>query len=450
MSELIAFLIVIGVLVFIHELGHFLAARLTGMRADVFAVGMGPRMLGWNKVNGFTFGPLPKDIVLGEHTDYRISWLPIGGYVKIIGMIDESLDTDFAAKPPEPYEFRSKNALQKTLVLSAGVIMNILLAIAIFWVLPLVTGTDEMKVTSVGYVEPGTLAEKMQLERGDTFVSIDGQTPHSWGHVMELLALESQTGTRKIVLNRNGTLINRSVSAADVMRGMTNNTLGLHPSQTRVVLGDVVSYGPADKAGLKKGDMILAADSVGIGAMAQLQRYIRNHAGKSVVLHVERADSVRPVTVQVAKDSVIKVGLEQKFIGPREHKTYGVFEALTLSVAEVSKTVNLIVTSVGHVISGTVSVKQSFGGPVKIAKMASRSQELGMEPFLRFMALISISLAVMNILPLPGLDGGHLLFVLIEAIMRREIPTKVKIRVQQIGMILLLILMAFVFYLDLS
>ena len=142
LQSTLAFIVVIGVLVFVHELGHFLAALWTGMRADVFALGMGPRVIGWNRLTGFSFGKLPENLELGEHTDYRLCALPIGGYVKILGMVDESMDTDFAGQPPQPYEFRSKKNWQKALVLSAGVIMNFLLAITVFTGFFLVDGND--------------------------------------------------------------------------------------------------------------------------------------------------------------------------------------------------------------------------------------------------------------------------------------------------------------------
>src|SRR5690606_20370944 len=135
LNSLFYFIIVIGILVFIHEWGHFIAARLTGMRAEVFSIGMGKRLFGWNRINGFTKGDLPKDWNGGNHTDYRVSLLPIGGYVKISGMVDEGMDNDLGETEPKEYEFRSKNALQKAFVLSAGVIMNFLLAVLIFsWI----------------------------------------------------------------------------------------------------------------------------------------------------------------------------------------------------------------------------------------------------------------------------------------------------------------------------
>ncbi len=451
MEQLLSFLLVIGILVFVHELGHFLAARWTGMRADVFAIGMGPRMFGWNRHTGFTFGQLPADLDLGGDTDYRVCWLPIGGYVKIIGMVDESFDTEFANRAPAPYEFRSKNALQKTFVLSAGVLMNLLLAFVIFWILPMAKGREDIKTTTIGVVEPGTLAAELDLHRGDKVVSVDGTPVATWDEMLQAIGLDRQTGSRVIELVREGQRLQRTVRSGDVVHALASSGgIGILPLGTQVLLGDVVSYGPADKAGLKKGDVILAIDSIPVGSVTQMQRYIRNHAGKQVTVHVQRKEQTMPVPITVGKDSVIQVALEMRYDGPKQFVQYSPLEALNLAGTEVVRTIGLIFASVGHVISGDVSVRQSFGGPIKIAKLASRSQELGIDVFARFVALISISLAVMNILPLPGLDGGHLMFVGIEAVIRREIPTPIKIRILQIGFVLLLALMAFVIYLDLT
>ncbi len=451
MTPIIAFLIVIGILVFVHELGHFLTAKWTGMRADVFAVGMGPRMLGWNRITGFSFGPLPKDLDLGEYTDYRICWLPIGGYVKILGMIDESMDNEFVNRAPAPYEFRSKNAWQKALVLSAGVIMNLILAVVLFAGLHTAMGKSEMLTTQVGYVEPGSLAAELAIESGDRIVAVNGTPIDSWDAVIEQLGIEGTQDARTLVIDRQGARIQRTVQSSDVVRAVADGQgLGIMPMHMQVEVGNVISYGPADKAGLRSGDHVLAIDSMPVRSVSQLQHYIRGHAGQAVTMHIERGTETMPLQVNVGKDSAIRVELATSYVGPKRETSIGLVDAVGMAFADVKQTVVLIVGSVGHVIQGDVSVRQSFGGPIKIAKMAARSQELGWDAFLRFMALISISLAVMNLLPLPGLDGGHLVFVLVEAVIRREIPAQVKIRIQQVGMILLLALMAFVIYLDLT
>jgi regulator of sigma E protease len=451
LSPLLSFIIVIGILVFVHELGHFLAAKWMGMRADVFAVGMGPRMLGWNKLTGFSFGPLPKDMELGAETDYRLSWLPIGGYVRILGMIDESMDTSFVDKEPQPWEFRAKKNWQKAIVLIAGVTMNIILAIGIFWFLPLAFGEQDLKTTTIAWVDAGSVASDAGLVGGDRIVTIDGKEMETWGDVTRALGLDEQTGTRRIEVDRSGQRLIRTMEGRDIIRSLASGEgLGIEPTGFKVELGEVISYDPADKAGLKKGDVVLAIDSMPVAAVSQLQRYVRNHAGKEITVHVERGDTTMPLSVTVGADSAIGVMLASSYQGVIERKTFGFLESMQIGVSEVGRTVSLIGASVMHVFRGDVGVRQSFGGPIKIAQMASRTQELGIEPFLRFMALISISLAVMNLLPLPGLDGGHLVFVGIEAVIRREISNTIKILFQQVGIAILLLLMVAVFYLDLT
>jgi len=451
LSPLFSFIIVIGILVFVHELGHFLLAKWTGMRADVFAIGMGPRVLGWNRRTGFSFGKLPEGLDLGADTDYRIAALPIGGYVRILGMVDESFDTSFTEHEAQPWEFRAKKNWQKALVLVAGVVMNLLLAVVIFWSIPLIWGQEDLETTQLGWVEPTSVAAAAGLRSGDRVISVDGSTVETWGELSTALGLEHQTGTRTLVVDRDGGRVTRTVEGRDIVRSLADGKgLGMFPKGYDVSLGAVVSYDPADKGGLKTGDRLLAMDSTAVSATPQVQSYIRRHAGKPVVFHVERGDTTLPCTVTVGADSTIGVELMMTYTGPRRSLTFDPIQAAGMAVGEVARTVNLIVASVTHVIRGDVGVRQSFGGPIRIAQMASQSQDMGLESFLRFMALISISLAVMNLLPLPGLDGGHLVFVAIEAVIRREIPTIVKIRFQQIGVALLLALMAFIFYLDLT
>jgi regulator of sigma E protease len=188
-----AFILVIGVLVFVHELGHFLTAKWTGMRADVFAIGMGPRMVGWNKHTGLTFGPLPANVELGADTDYRLCWFPIGGYVKILGMIDESFDTEHAEQEVKPYEFRSKKNWQKAIVLLAGVTMNLLLALGVYWVMGMTIGDQVHNVRTVGYVESGSVAFEAGFQRGDFIERIDGVVPESWEDIASKLILTNTT-----------------------------------------------------------------------------------------------------------------------------------------------------------------------------------------------------------------------------------------------------------------
>jgi regulator of sigma E protease len=452
LSTILIFILLIGVLVFVHELGHFITARWTGMRADVFAVGMGPRMLGWNPKTGFSVGSLPPDLELEGQTDYRLCWLPIGGYVKIIGMVDESLDTDHLEKAPEPWEFRSKKNWQKALVLSGGVIMNILLAIGIFAGLSMIVGEKEHLTTTVAYVDPGSPMSRGGLTAGDRIVAVNGVAVDAWEPMMQSI-INSASGTIFAidVVTEQRQQRRLQIASESIMQSMAaQKGLGLYPSGMNVVLDAVDALRPAGRAGLKAGDVVLAIDTMPVRVGAQMQQYIRAHAGDTITMHVRRNDETMARPVIVGKDGLISVAIGQTFNADVRHVTYDPMHALTEATNQVGTTVAMIGSSFAAVFTGKLGVRQSFGGPIRIAEMAAKSSEMGLEPFLRFMALISISLAVMNILPLPGLDGGHLVFVGIEAVIRSEIPTSIKIKVQQVGIYMLLALMVFVFYLDLT
>jgi len=169
------FLIVIGILVFIHEFGHFIAARSCGMRAEIFAFGMGFRLFGYNKINGFTFGKLDETLDLGDHTDYRVCAFPIGGFVKVSGMIDESMDKEFIKSEPKPWEYRSKPVWKRIIVITAGVLMNIFLAFLIFYYINFVKGKSLIDTTTIGYVQKNSISQETGLKAGDKILSINNK-----------------------------------------------------------------------------------------------------------------------------------------------------------------------------------------------------------------------------------------------------------------------------------
>lgn len=451
LQNLLAFVVVIGILVFVHELGHFLAALWTGMRADVFALGMGPRVLGWNKVNGFTFGKLPEEVVLGDHTDYRLCAFPIGGYVKILGMVDESMDNDFASKEPQPYEFRSKGAIARAFVLSAGVIMNMLLAIGIFWTIFVGFGKEDVATTSVGYVQKSSLADSLGFMQNDKILTIDGIRISEWGTVLEHLYSINNSADRQVVVNRNGSNVQLAIPAQRIIKAIADQRdIGLYPEGVSVKIASTINGSPAQSAAILAGDVAVDINGEPIVDVRQFQQIIKQRGGSTILLTVKRNGALIPLSVAVPKNGPIGVQMQQEFTGPRIKVTYGAIPALGMAWDKAMETVRVFASSIYHVIEGTLTVKQTFGGPIRIAQMAGQQSSLGLDAFLVFMAGLSVSLAVINLLPLPGLDGGHLVFVFIEAIIRREVPTSIKIRVQQVGMALLLGLMAFIFYLDLT
>ncbi len=447
LSTIFYFVITIGILVFIHEFGHFAAARLFGIRADVFALGMGYRLFGYNRVNGFSVGKLDSGVDLNGHTDYRVSAFPIGGYVKIAGMIDESMDTDFLAHDPQPWEFRAKAMWKKAIVLSAGVIMNIVLAIAIFWGLIYSKGKIVHPVTEIGYVAPKSVAQEVGLEQGDKVLSVNGTPVRYWEDIEGLMYAENIGNDIKIDIERNG--MNRVISLKASSIAENPDNLGLLPAGAVPIVGAVEKGQPAEGIGLQPRDTILSVNGTTV-TYASLPMIVRENASKQIVLRWKRGEKLMESEVTPTAAGKIGISLYPAYQGPVDHMHYTLFEAFPASVVDVARTSVFLVKSLWQIAAGKVSFSKSVGGPVKIAQMANQAAEEGESSFLTFIALLSLSLAFINILPFPALDGGHLLFVTYEGIFRREIPTKVKIALQQAGFFLLLAFMAVVLYNDIA
>jgi regulator of sigma E protease len=454
LSTIFIFVIVLGVLVTVHELGHFLAARLTGMRAETFAVGMGNRVVGFNKATGFTFGSLSEEdeqrAVDAGYTDYRIALLPIGGYVKISGMIDESMDTEYLASEPKPYEFRSKNALQKIFVMSAGVIMNILLAIGIFTGIAMFEGKTVVGTTTIAFVEKNTLAEAAGLKAGDKIIAVNGEKPESWLGAMTLITKELGDD-RILTIERGGSQFPIRIAGKTLADAIsTQQPIGLLPQGTSVMISGVETLKPAGKLGLLAGDTVLKVNDVNIVATTQFVEQIKGNKGKELTMEWKRGNSVMSGRVTPDSDGRIGVAIGGVLSGNLQKEHYGFFESFRVGTQEMVGTLEMYIGAMAQLFKGKVAIKQAVGGPIQIAKMSKQSADLGFTPLLRFMAVLSVILAVMNILPFPALDGGHIVFILIEAVIRREIPVKVKMAIQQAGIVLLLGFMVFVFYNDLT
>lgn len=453
LGPIFAFILVIVVLVFVHELGHFLAARLTGMRVDVFAIGMGRRLFGYNKITGFSFGPLAPDWQGNGITDYRISLFPIGGYVSIVGMVDESMDDSFKDKQPEPWEFRSKNALQKIFVLSAGVLMNIILAVGIFATISLTNGKEEMATTTLGWIEKGSVAEQAGFMTGDSVVSINNNTLSYWSELLLYLALDDIGGTKTVVVHRNGADTTLSVAGQMFLDAVANKqSMGFMPAQSAVLINGVETLKPAGKIGLRQGDTIVSINNIPIYSTQQFIQTVKSNINppQEMTLAWKRNGSLMQAAVTPDNSGTIGVLIAQSFTGKTITKSFGVGESLAEGFSQTISSLGLIVDQMKLMFQGSIAVKDSVGGPIMIAKVASQQASFGLLPFLIFLAQLSVMLAFMNILPLPVLDGGHILIVLIEAIIRRELPLKVKMGIQQAGMALMLVLTIIIFYLDLT
>lgn len=447
MDYIIYFAITIGILVFIHEFGHFAAAKLSGMRADVFAIGFGKRLFGWNRKSGFSFGELPKDFDGEGHTDYRLSLLPLGGYVKIAGMVDESMDTSFAEKEPQPYEFRAKPLWAKVFVITAGVFMNLMLAWVIFWGANFFQGKPITPTTTISYVENESAAAKSGFKTGDKILSVNGVKVTNWEDLRAEIFINTLGESINVKVLREGKEeilnIKRKLIPEDETQAMY-----LIPEGVKPAIGEVLKDSPAEKSGIKIGDILLAINGIELYSSKQATEIISANSKKEINITIERNKQPLNISVTPGDDSKIGVAIATVFMGESQMRTYGFFASIGQGWKDIEKMTALTFSMIGKVFTGNVEFKKAFGGPIKIAQIAAKSADSGISSFLYFLALLSLSLAILNIMPFPVLDGGHLVMIVIESIIKKEIPIKIKMAIQNTGLVLLLILMAFIIYND--
>lgn len=447
MDYIIYFILTIGILVFVHELGHFLAARACKMRTDVFAIGFGKRLFGWNQINGFTTGDLPEDIDLQGHTDYRIALLPLGGYVKISGMVDESFDNSFATTEPQPYEFRAKPTYQKLFVISAGVLMNLILSIAIFTGINYFQGKQIIKTTTVGVVEEGTLAYDAGFRTADKIISINETEVSDWRKVITSLFIDESSLAKNIKVQRDTAYANFTIST-EILGKASQDQHFLPIGNFKPFISGVVEDSPANDAGIMPGDIFISLNNSKLRSSSEVIEIISSSANIELPLTILRENDTVVTAVTPGLDGKIGITLSEKYLGSIEYEQYTFFASIGSGIENSIQYVVVTFEYMKRVIFGKLEVSQAFGGPVKIAQIAADSADQGLIPYLSFLAVLSLSLAILNILPFPVLDGGHFVIILIEGVFRREIPIKIKIAIQNAGFILILMLMAFIIYND--
>ena len=417
---LLYFLIVIGILVFVHELGHFIMAKRAGVRVEKFSLGMGPKIFGYKK---------------GD-TEYVLSWLPLGGYVKMAGENPDEEPTGAAD------EFQSKTVWQRATIAATGPLTNIVLA---FLIMPLVymVGTYTEGPAKVGYVEAGSPAERAGFLAGDVLEKVNGRNITDWTKALTLIAVNPDTDV-KVVVNRQNekkTLMLRPETATDLKIGMS----GLIPDMPAEV-GRLKPGFPAETAGLKVNDKIIAVDGKTILHWNQFSALVRESKGKKLGLTIERDGKRSQVTVAAKEDGgtyVIGVSPIVRLV----FKKYGFFESLHLGFNKTIESMDLTFITLKKLVTLNLSIK-TLGGPVMIAQMSGQAAAQGLSTFLSLLAMISISLGVLNLLPIPVLDGGLLLFLAIEAIRKKPLSRKFMEVSQSIGAGLLITLIVVVSYND--
>lgn len=447
MDYIIYFVLTIGILVFIHELGHYLAAKICKIRTDVFAIGFGKRLIGWNRINGFSLGSLPKDLDLQGNTDFRISLLPLGGYVKIVGMIDESFDTSFAKEEPKPYEFRSKPIYQKLLVITAGIMMNLTLTLFVFAGINYIQGKQIVLSTTIGEVEFESFAYEAGFRSGDEILEVNGVAQNEWGGFLSSLLLDDIGRNKKVRVLREGEEV-EFTAYGKILTDASQEESFLSLGETRPVVAEVFEGSPAALGGLKSYDVILQLDQLEVQDIRKVIDVISSNSSVEISAVLLRDEDTVYTSVTPGIDGKIGIRIIDMFGGEIEYRNYGVIESFELGVSDILLYTELTLTSLGSVIKGDIEFGAAFGGPIRIAQFAARTADLGLISFLRFIALLSLTLAIINILPFPAMDGGHFVIISIEGILRKELPLKLKIAIQNTGFIILLILMAFILYND--
>ncbi len=446
MDYIIYFIITVGILVFVHEFGHFAAAKMCKIRVDAFAIGFGKRICGYNKIDGFSWGDLPKDWDGKGNTDYRLCIFPLGGYVKVAGMVDESMDTKFMESEPQPWEFRSKPTYQKLFVITSGVLMNLLLTVSIFWGINFFQGKQVFKSTTISKIEADSFASKAGFKSYDKIISIDGVPTKDWDEIIDNLLVSSKANVT-VLVERDGIEQKFDVSRNLITEGSQNGFF-LFPYPTQPFIQDVMSDSPAEDAGIKPGDIFISIDGNELKDREQVVQLISSSKEKNIEIIFLRGEDTLKTMINPGIEGKIGIAVTDAYTGEFEFKTYGFFGALSHSIDNIGQYTILTFGMLKNVITGKIAFNQAFGGPVKIAQYAARSADTGISSFLFFLAMLSLSLAIINILPFPALDGGHFIIILIEGIFRRELPLKVKIAIQNAGFVLLLALMAFIIYSD--
>jgi regulator of sigma E protease len=453
-------LLAIMILVFVHELGHYLAAKFFGMRVTRFSVGFPPKVVGKQ---------------IGE-TEYVLGATPLGGYVKIEGMVDESMDTDFVGKEPEPWEFRAKPVWQRIIVIVAGVVFNIILAAVIFAGLRMTYGDVYVPAENIEsiYVAEGSLAYDMGLRTGDRLIAVAGEPLERYEDFSSIENLMADEYTVTVLREgREQTFIGPD----DLMTQLTRAEGDLGVSALPALVGGVVTETAAEEAGLQPGDRITAIAGEPVRFWTELTTRLQATEGQAVSIRFERPDSLGTIAdasglaavgagegTTVYESTVaprFDEGTERYMLGVApptqpmilaeygiERREFGFFEALGAGVTETWTRTGAIATSLQRVFTGRDNFRENVGGPIMIAQVTKEAAEMGARYFWNIVAMLSITLAIMNILPIPALDGGHLIFLIYEGITRREPSIKVRMALQQIGMIILLVFMVFLIFND--
>ena len=429
--QLFQFILSISILVILHELGHFIPAKLFKTKVEKFYLFFDP----WFSIAKKKIGD----------TEYGIGWLPFGGYVKIAGMVDESMDTEQLKKPAEPWEFRSKPAWQRLIIMMGGVTVNFFLAWLIYSSLSYFKGESYHDLSKfengISVTESG---QKMGLKNGDVILKIDGKSAER----METTTINMLFADEVTVL-RNGQEVTFPVDENGVAAVLNQDgPKGYFTTRLPIVIGSITPKGNAEIAGLQKGDQIVGINNVKVGYFDELSPVLNQNKDKNVTIEVIRNNVPQNLEVKVSKDGKLGFGLdstlaESKYNATATKKEYSLAESIPRGFTRTIDVLTMQIKQFKIVFNTTTKGYQKVSGPIGIIKQMPET--INWEFFWSFTAMFSVWLAFLNLIPIPGLDGGHVVFTLWEMITGKPVPQKVLENAQMVGVIFLLGLMVLIF-----
>ena len=444
LHTLFYFIIAIGILVSFHEFGHFWVARKVGVKVIRFSVGFGKVLWSYQR------NP--------EATEYVLSAIPLGGYVK---MVDEREGE--VASEDLPYAFNRQPLWARTAIVAAGPAFNLILAVVLFWCV-LVVGETGIKPI-IGVVAQGTIAANGGFVEGDEIVFVNDKLTPTWTEAMGVIIASALNGDQEVnvtVKNLDNQQNERSLSFSETTiqsPEVLYQQLGFKPWSPKLkpIIGNVLPESAALSAGLLKGDVLISADGVLLQDWMQWVEMVKSHPAVLINVVIERDGvqlplSITPKSVQVEQKTEGKIGAavlvpEDLLKSVTVEYALSPIDAIPIAFETTGYYSSATLKMMGRMLLGKASV-ENLSGPISIAQYAGQSATMGLVAFIKFMALVSVSLGVLNLLPVPVLDGGHLLFFALEAIKGRPLSDKIQNFFQQVGMTLLMSLMALAMFLD--
>lgn len=463
--SVLALLVTLGILVTIHEYGHYRVARLCGVQVERFSIGMGKVIYSWRGK------PDPRNPD-APPTEFAISMLPLGGYVKMLG--EQGSDQEALTAAQRAGAFSSKTLLQRTAIIAAGPVANFLLAGVLYWLM-FMTGVSGLAPV-VGRTETGLAAERAGLRSGDEILQVDGIATPTWQDVrVRMLDRLGETGVVTLVVTNAESTQQRTVQIP-VERWLVNaeepdmlDDLGITPFHMHIpaLLKDVLLDSPAADAGLRAGDRIVTADGAAVADWNDWLKVIHDSPGRTLQIGIVRdglaLELALTPAVRLGEDGAPELdaeGRQQGYIGAQvdvptlpdsmnRSVRYGPLAAIPEALAETRDNTVFVLASMKKMLVGLISLK-NISGPITIAQVAGQTASIGFEYYIGFLAVLSISLGIFNLLPIPVLDGGHLLYYGMEAVLRRPVPQRIQEWGLQVGLLLVAGFMFLALYNDVS